>query len=369
MERGLPDAKSLKQLFTDSTYSCGKIQSHPKYSEHFFCGHRSVQDFNSTLKLLDWRWEPDNCQLPTSPAEVESLVNKFIEKVDGGSFIFLGDSVIEEQFISLRCLLGRHVLRETPTSFAVGNRLTFAYVKNHILVDPTTLRMDGHAGPEDETSNGHDKHLTSPPVLSSAAYKEDLAKVNLEDVKTWDNYTKYLSPSPILHLIQDERIHLIFSVGNHWHGKLQKYPSMVKTVLRYLNRNFKGVQVVFRGIGHGHYGCSIQELQESTRSDGQVAAMKEMPRYNWRMFSHWNAVWKYEIERLNNNRIIFMDTSPITANRADGHLGFRREDDCLHWCLPGVIDYWNFLLMSFIVHDDQTDSGASRGVKEKPFPQ
>lgn len=81
--------------------------------------------------------------------------------------------------------------------------------------------------------------------------------------------------------------------------------------------------------------------------------MKNMSRYIWRMFLHWNAVWKFEIERKKNEEFKFMDISPMTKNRVDRHLGIWREDDCLHWCLPvpGVIDYWNNLLMSFIVYD------------------
>ena len=45
-------------------------------------------------------------------------------------------------------------------------------------------------------------------------------------------------------------------------------------------------------------------------------------------------------------RFVFLDVEPMTRVRPDGHL---RPDgpDCLHYCLPGVIDYWTLLLASF----------------------
>ena len=44
-------------------------------------------------------------------------------------------------------------------------------------------------------------------------------------------------------------------------------------------------------------------------------------------------------------RFVFLDVDEMTRTRPDGHLG--PPGDCLHYCLPGVIDYWTLLLASF----------------------
>lgn len=59
-----------------------------------------------------------------------------------------------------------------------------------------------------------------------------------------------------------------------------------------------------------------------------------------------------------------LDVTPLSLLRPDGHPGPYRhyqpfaksknakvQNDCLHWCLPGPIDYWNDLLMDMVVHD------------------
>lgn len=145
--------------------------------------------------------------------------------------------------------------------FAVGSHLTFLYSVSHVLVNASSPPVEEASDGPGIESHGHDKGLTSPPVLSSAVYNEDVAKVYSEDVKTWENYTQYLAPSPFSHLITDASVHLVFSVRNHWHGNLENYSTMVRNVLRYLTNKFNGVQVIFRAIGHGHHGCSTPELQ------------------------------------------------------------------------------------------------------------
>ena len=61
--------------------------------------------------------------------------------------------------------------------------------------------------------------------------------------------------------------------------------------------------------------------------------------------------------------IMLMDTTYLSLLRPDGHPGpyinyqpFAKdkkaqvETDCLHWCLPGPIDYWNDLLMEMTLN-------------------
>jgi hypothetical protein len=46
----------------------------------------------------------------------------------------------------------------------------------------------------------------------------------------------------------------------------------------------------------------------------------------------------------------------FSAYRADAHLGYKVRDndvklDCLHWCMPGVPDYWNWMLYNLVSAD------------------
>ncbi|KAJ6811183.1 protein trichome birefringence-like 23 [Iris pallida] len=75
-----------------------------------------------------------------------------------------------------------------------------------------------------------------------------------------------------------------------------------------------------------------------------------------------------EFERARNGsedsrHLKLLDTFPLSLLRPDGHSGPYRQfhpfenkknakvqNDCLHWCLPGPIDYWNDLLIQLVTN-------------------
>ena len=59
--------------------------------------------------------------------------------------------------------------------------------------------------------------------------------------------------------------------------------------------------------------------------------------YNWSKFHAYDALWKEAIAALLDMRFPFLYVAQMSRARPDGHL--RPPDDCLHYCLPGLIDY------------------------------
>ena len=54
--------------------------------------------------------------------------------------------------------------------------------------------------------------------------------------------------------------------------------------------------------------------------------------------------------------VTVLHTTSLSAFRSDAHVG-RWSDkpsvpDCSHWCLPGVPDVWNEILLSYLLVDD-----------------
>ena len=63
-------------------------------------------------------------------------------------------------------------------------------------------------------------------------------------------------------------------------------------------------------------------------------------------FDSHNQAWREALGALGDDRFVFVDVEPMTRARPDGHLN-PPSPDCLHYCLPGVIDYWTLLFASF----------------------
>ena len=67
-------------------------------------------------------------------------------------------------------------------------------------------------------------------------------------------------------------------------------------------------------------------------------------KYNWADFEGHNQMWRSALGMLGDPRFAYLDVSDMTAARPDGHCN--PLFDCLPYCLPGVIIYWNFLLFA-----------------------
>ena len=55
-----------------------------------------------------------------------------------------------------------------------------------------------------------------------------------------------------------------------------------------------------------------------------------------------------------------LDVTSMSAFRSDGHVGLWSDNplvpDCSHWCLPGVPDIWNEILLFFLFRQQVTFS-------------
>ncbi|PRQ22169.1 putative PC-Esterase, protein trichome birefringence-like 13 [Rosa chinensis] len=52
---------------------------------------------------------------------------------------------------------------------------------------------------------------------------------------------------------------------------------------------------------------------------------------------------------LEGSGFLILDITHLSEFRADAHpsaAGGKKHDDCMHWCLPGITDTWNDLLIA-----------------------
>jgi len=131
--------------------------------------------------------------------------------------------------------------------------------------------------------------------------------------------------------------------------------------------------VMFRTSVPGHFGCEIPSLKpfsDYTEYAKFIKTNKEsiLDKYRWNnMFEYNDEVATSLYKRRNMDwssrrqvnpdpgkkaLIEILDVLPMTILRRDGHIGdeFKPDPvpagDCLHYALPGPIDWWNHLLYS-----------------------
>jgi hypothetical protein len=297
MRNGVSEAEKNRVEAADRTspYSCG---AHPRL-----------------LESMGWVWTPNTCRL----REFDS--QHFNELLGGRSLVFIGDSISNCMADSLRFL-------------GVDNKQT---------------RFDLFAGYMDGPGrNGENKHV--PPSSDDPLYVEKLSK---------------LLHTPWLEKLRefDVKSTDILIVNKGAHGNMENL-SAYQALAHRVSKLHPG-QVLWRTTIQGHKDCQnfdgpIQNLSEDK--------LKELASsYNWATFKERNnrAIKAFSEEM--RGRFGVVDTS-MFENRPDGHISqvFRDstdntnaakylKNDCLHYCTPGPIDTWNYLLYHVLVAMGSTE--------------
>ena len=335
-------------------YQCGEaVELFYNTTQNYFCGYESKDNLEKAFKQFAWSWEPDQCYIPRMGSNFRSLIRLFLERTAGSKIVFAGDSFSLQQFISLRCLLGKEVISMEETDnisyFRTTQSAEFVNKWSPYLVNKTTLQVL-QSGPE---SAGTAKHMPSR-FLQNQSLQKDFALSLIENGYNWTNTNQGSDEQPYSDLLRDSATYFILNAGAHWHGNVEAYSVMVVNVLQHLQKTFAGRRVFYRASTHAHKGClnALAPQQLSDNADQQF-------EFNWRMLDHYNAIWKYEIAQLNDDRFVYLDVYTMSKDRADGHVVGTKQD-CLHWCLPGIVDYWNLLFMSVIVHEQMATARSFR---------
>jgi len=161
-----------------------------------------------------------------------------------------------------------------------------------------------------------------------------------------------------------DRTLLIANTGAHSHEHSIFYDDFDTFVNLMDSFNRPNDIVWFRTSVPGHKDCDAENLSPFKTYDEYVPTITEV--YSWDKFIDYNDYASRVIrERSKKNNlkgpaIDILDVYPMTVLRPDGHAGGADcvncgRDDCLHYSLPGPVDWWNHLMLSNLVDT------ASRG--------
>mmetsp|Transcript_76099 Transcript_76099/g.236211 ORF Transcript_76099/g.236211 Transcript_76099/m.236211 type:complete len:350 (-) Transcript_76099:65-1114(-) len=150
----------------------------------------------------------------------------------------------------------------------------------------------------------------------------------------WDEYVQ--SKQPTL---------LLVNTGLHRHV-FKEFQGDVSTFLSQMVNTTEqrpGDKVVYRLGLPGHESCWDHKEPFKSKDEFKLGFLAEV--YAWKFAPDQN---KYVKNVARNKRqttklnVRILDVYDMTIQRPDGHRG----SDCLHYYLPGVVDWWNHLLVT-----------------------
>ncbi|CAL8141632.1 unnamed protein product [Prunus armeniaca] len=326
-------------MYTNS--SCATIPE----SKNCFKNGRRDSDF------LNWRWKPDKCELPLFDP------NTFLEIVRGKKMAFIGDSVARNHVESLLCLLSQE---ESPKDVYKDSEDRFRtwYFPQH---DFTLMKL-------------WSKYLIAA----------DERMVNGTGSGTFDLHLDRLDDQWARHL--PDLDYAIVS-GGHWFFRLMylhesgnltgcvycNQPNVTdynishavrmafRTVFKHIKdcKNCRGgLMALLRTFAPAHFENGAWNTggycnRTSPFSEAQI----DLGTFDWEMRN----IQIEEFERgrregeMKGKKFGVLDITRAMLMRADGHPGahwgnqwMKGYNDCVHWCMPGPVDYWNHFLMAII---------------------
>ncbi|KAF7833550.1 protein trichome birefringence-like 43 [Senna tora] len=281
---------------------------------------------------LKYRWKPYACDLPRFSGK------HLLEKFENKRIMFVGDSISLNQWQSLTCMIhswtphDAYILQRDHQGFS-----TFTFLKHNVslILSRNALLVDiahkswGRVLKLNTISDNNAKRWKDSDVLVFNSWHWWLHRGRKQP---WD----FIRDGDDLHKDMD---------------RLVAYEKALSTWSKWVDKNidFTKTEVFFQGISPAHINAKLggKNGGKSCREDTKPLIGPPHPKRRLSaevivekvISSMSNKVHLLNITRLSQQR---KDGHPSVYGRPGRHIGM----DCSHWCLPGVPDTWNELLLA-----------------------
>ncbi|XP_075653038.1 protein trichome berefringence-like 7 [Castanea sativa] len=286
-----------------------------------------------------WRWQPKNCDIPRFNARI------ILEKFRGKRVVFVGDSLSRTQWESLICLLMTGVKDKNTVYEVKGHKITKNIRFLGVLFSSFNLRIDFYRSVF-LVQHGRAPRL-APKWVKTALRLDKLDDISHEwidsDVLIF-NSGHWWTKSRLFHEMRcyfqvGNSLNLAMPVNSGFKRALESWASWAETMI-----NTNRTRVFFRTFESTHWSgkkwnaCKVTQRPWSKTNGRERSSVSEIII---------KVVKKMRIP------VTLMHVTPMCAFRSDGHVGRWSDNpnvpDCSHWCLPGVPDTWNEILLTLLL--------------------
>ncbi|KAL7586702.1 hypothetical protein Lser_V15G39447 [Lactuca serriola] len=345
------DLFSGKWVHDNDSYPLYKDSDCPYIRGDYACGQYGRMD----SKYQQWRWQPSACNLPRFDAK------EALERLRGKRVIFIGDSVNRNQWVSMVCMLQAVIPlgRKKMQKIHGVSLFTFKAFDYNVSIDfywsPLLVESNG-----DHPS----KHRTNERIVRINSIEKHATHWINADILVFNSYLWWRMPTvKILNgSFEDSTQYDI--VDNH-----NGYKMVLKTWSNWLysHINHTRTRSYFMSMTATHHKGVEWGMQDDQNCLNETEPI--MKDEFWESGSDLKMLMILEssLNKLKTRgvNVQMMNITQLTQYRKDAHPSIHRlhyspltkeqlsnpssYSDCTHWCLPGVPDVWNELLLAHIL--------------------
>ncbi|PON92212.1 Protein trichome birefringence-like [Trema orientale] len=332
--------RSIKPLYSDR--SC------PYLDRQVSC----VKNGRPDSDYRHWEWQPEDCTLPRFDPELA------LKKLRGKRLLFVGDSLQRGQWQSFVCLV-ESIIPEEQKSMKRGRSHSVFKAKEY------NATIEFYWAPFLVESNS-DLHIIGDPkkrilkVDSVAKHAKNWMGV---DILVFNTYVWWMSGLKIKSLWGS------FSNGDEGYEELDApvaYRIGLKTWANWVDStvNPNNTRVFFTTMSPTHQRSADWNNKEGIKCFNETKPVKKK--------GHWGSGSDKRIMKVVSDvvgrmkvPVSVINVTQISEYRVDAHSSVYTETggklltedqkadplhhaDCIHWCLPGVPDTWNQILLAHL---------------------
>ncbi|KAL0347516.1 UNVERIFIED_CONTAM: protein trichome birefringence-like 34 [Sesamum calycinum] len=359
-EEGIAGTDSVGRcnLFSGRWVYDNLSSSYPLYKEancsfmpdEFACEKYGRKDF----KYQNWRWQPHDCDLPRFNGTA------LLEKIRGKKLVFVGDSLNRNQWASMLCLIESSIQQSSPKLVnRDGNMFIFQATDYNATIG-------FYWSPFLVESNSDDpyRHHVKDRIIRITAIEKHAKHWTDADILVFNSFMWWLEPTMTLLWGSFSSPDAIYK---RVEMRLRLYEMALNTWAEWLeiNINRTKTKLFFMSISPYHYHGESWDVPQNCYNETEPI-MKE---------TYWGIATDRDMMRIVNStiqkletrglRIEFLNVTNLSDYRKDAHPSIYKKlhqppsqeqladpksySDCVHWCLPGVPDTWNYILYSYII--------------------